>query len=176
MSLFDHMSSNTRRLFCGVGLVLLSGCSLTMGEDEFSCSGLPDRKFCMNAWEVYAATNDRDSLEGYVPAGETVNGDIAQADSSKNTEKPKGPTQGSLQNMTQRQIPAPLPPGITVPVRSPAKVIRIWFAPYEDKGALVAPSYVFTEVESRRWMLGLDEPSESKNITPLKVITQERGL
>jgi len=176
VKLFDHVSSNVRRSICGVGLVILSGCSLTMGEDEFTCSGLPDRKFCMNAWDVYAATNDRDSLENYVPVDAAQAGMATTNLQPNNSEKQQAVAQVSPLNMAQRQVPAPLPPGITTPVRSPAKVMRIWFAPYEDDGALIAPSYVFSEVEHRRWMLGLDEPSASKNITPLKVISPEKGL
>lgn len=176
MKIVDHVSSNMRRAICGVALVLTSGCSLTMGEEEFSCSGLPGRSFCMNAWEVYAATNDRDSLDGYVPAGAVQADKAGKNVSSNNSQQPQPMTGVAAHNMAQRQVPAPLPPGITTPVRSPAKVMRIWFAPYEDDGALIAPSYVFSEVEHRRWMLGLEEPSESKNITPLKVITPEKGL
>ncbi len=158
-------------------MIFLSGCSLTMGQNEFSCSGLPEKGICMSAWDTYAATNDRDSLEGYVPAGmeTTVNADQAATKPLQDSGQ-QAAIAASTQVMTRKQVPAPLPPGITTPVRSPAKVMRIWFAPYEDEGALIAPSYVFSEVEQRRWMLGLDEPAESKNITPLKVISPEKGL
>ncbi|MFX4226363.1 MAG: type IV conjugative transfer system lipoprotein TraV [Porticoccaceae bacterium] len=165
------------RVVCGAVLTLLSGCGFTMGQPEFSCSGLPEKGICMNAWDTYAATNDRDSLEGYVPVNmEKTEQAGAKVTASQGNSEQKVVTASASPVMTQKQVPVPLPPGITTPVRSPAKVMRIWFAPYEDEGALIAPSYVFSEVQQRRWMLGLDEPSESKNITPLKVLSPEKGL
>lgn len=41
------------------------------------------------------------------------------------------------------------------PVRTAARVMRIWVAPYEDaKGDLHAPGFVYTEIEPRRWAYG----------------------
>ena len=41
-----------------------------------------------------------------------------------------------------------------VPRRAPARVMRIWIAPWEDsRGDLHAPGYIYTEIEPRRWTL-----------------------
>ena len=40
-------------------------------------------------------------------------------------------------------------------LRVPARVMRIWIAPWEDsRGDLHAPGYLYTEIEPRRWALG----------------------
>ena len=47
-----------------VPTLLLTACSaLTIGEEEFSCSGKPDHELCMGPMEVYELTNNRDDLE-----------------------------------------------------------------------------------------------------------------
>ena len=39
-------------------------------------------------------------------------------------------------------------------LRVPARVMRIWIAPWEDsRGDLHAPGYLYTEIEPRRWTL-----------------------
>lgn len=48
---------------------------------------------------------------------------------------------------------APALPDHPVPIRTPAQVMRIWIAPYVDTtGDLMAPGYVYTEIEPRRWI------------------------
>jgi len=50
-------------------------------------------------------------------------------------------------------------PDKPIPIRTPAQVMRIWVATWEDKnsGALMAPGYVYTEVEPRKWVIGKTE-------------------
>ena len=70
----------------------------------------------------------------------------------------------------------PRPEG-PVPIRLPAQVLRVWFAPWEDAhGDLHAPGYVYTEVVPRRWSLG--EPAASlatQRITPLQIQHRSEG-
>ncbi|GAA4649323.1 hypothetical protein GCM10023116_15970 [Kistimonas scapharcae] len=50
----------------------------------------------------------------------------------------------------------PLPSHIT-PIRNPARIIRIWIAPWENKtGDLNAPGLVYSEVEGRTWTISDD--------------------
>jgi len=58
-----------------------------------------------------------------------------------------------------------------VPLRSPARVMRIWIAPWEDsRGDLHAPGYLYTEIDPRRWTLGgpVDRDRETR-IRPLQI-------
>jgi hypothetical protein len=55
--------------------------------------------------------------------------------------------------------------------RLPAKVMRIWIAPWEDsRGDLHAPGYLYTEIEPRRWTIGASpEPEQVSLIRPLQI-------
>jgi len=56
-------------------------------------------------------------------------------------------------------------------LRVPARVMRIWIAPWEDsRGDLHAPGYLYTEIEPRRWTLGgpADRDKETR-IRPLQI-------
>ena len=56
------------------------------------------------------------------------------------------------------------------PIRTPAQVMRIWIAPWEDSdGDLMVSNYVFTELEPRRWMIGKSAPTLSPSLIPLQI-------
>ena len=56
-----------------------------------------------------------------------------------------------------------------VPLRSPARVMRIWIAPWEDsRGDLHAPGYLYTEIDPRRWTLE-DRADRAPVIRPLQI-------
>lgn len=60
-------------------------------------------------------------------------------------------------------------PNRPVPVRTPAGVMRIWIAGWEDDlGDLNAPSHIFVEVEPRRWVVGEPEHHEQRFFAPLE--------
>lgn len=60
-------------------------------------------------------------------------------------------------------------PDRPVPVRTPAGVMRIWVAGWEDDlGDLNAPSHIFVEVEPRRWVVGEPERHEQRFFAPLE--------
>ena len=64
----------------------------------------------------------------------------------------------------------PALPDRPVPIRTPAQVMRIWVAPYVDtSGDLIAPGFVYTEVESRRWIYPeYENDTGAKRFNPLK--------
>lgn len=64
---------------------------------------------------------------------------------------------------------APRLPSDPVPVRTPSQVMRIWVAPYVDtNGDLVAPGFVYTEIEPRRWIYpGAEQGGNTRMFTPL---------
>ena len=64
---------------------------------------------------------------------------------------------------------APRLPSEPVPIRTPSQVMRIWVAPYVDtNGDLVAPGFVYTEIEPRRWIYPGDEiGGNNKMLSPL---------
>jgi conjugal transfer pilus assembly protein TraV len=56
-------------------------------------------------------------------------------------------------------------------LRVPARVMRIWIAPWEDsRGDLHAPGYLYTEIEPRRWTLGAQaERNRETLVRPLQI-------
>ncbi len=60
-------------------------------------------------------------------------------------------------------------PDHPVPVRTPARILRIWVASYEDeKGDLHAPGLIYVEVEPRRWTVAEPEPPADRLFVPLE--------
>jgi len=62
-------------------------------------------------------------------------------------------------------------PGVADPsaLRVPARVMRIWIAPWEDsRGDLHAPGYLYTEIEPRRWALDARD-EHTPMIRPLQI-------
>lgn len=151
-----------------LSLTVLTGCtSLTsIGESEYSCPGTPSGVHCMSTRDVYNETND-----GHVPrpmhpgqeqeqaVGGSYGSDLSNAQIARQQE------QTFINNYV-----APYLPDKPVPIRTPAEVMRIWIAPWEDQsGDLIATGYVFTEIEARRWVVGEEPSPSSPTLRPLQV-------
>ena len=56
-------------------------------------------------------------------------------------------------------------------LRVPARVMRIWIAPWEDsRGDLHAPGYLYTEIDPRRWTLGAQADRNRETLVrPLQI-------
>lgn len=155
----------------------LGGCaSLGVGESEFSCSGVPDGVGCMSAREVYERTEHP--------------GPVRMSDVESHTADPRGAPawmesgQSSGRPGAERAAPAGNPSGSAhpqlpqstdpVPIRSPSKVMRIWVAPWEgETGDLMVSGLVYTEIEPRRWNIGVERPAEAPQLRPLQTRQSE---
>ena len=154
---------------------LQAGCASvlnTADHDEFACPGMPAGVMCKSPVQVYHATDGRDSVtpepvkkrEG--PASlDSLNDDSGlvsiQADKATR-DKPSA-----------RPLPVPLSfapsalPKLPLPVLEPARVMRIWIAPWEDsKKDLHWPSYLFTEIQPRKWSFGKSEFTGLRPVIP----------
>lgn len=137
----------------------MSGCSImSFGESEYSCSGLPDGVRCMSARDVYQLT-----ANGNVPRPTDGQGKV-QSNTSEKAENVES-------RIIEDRYVAPSVPNKPVPIRTPAQVMRLWIAPWEDDvGNLNISSYIYTEIEERRWLYDT-APSRSKvSIQPLQMI------
>lgn len=135
-----------------IAAVNLSGCSFfSLGGSEFGCKGGVDGVRCMSARQVYQATESSDYVK-----------------TASESEKESGTavrTTGQITGRSQVAVPRIEQP---VPIRTQAKVMRIWMAPWEDEdGDLHADGYLYTEIESRRWNLGDRFKSPGTAIAPL---------
>lgn len=169
-------------------LALLTGCSslVNIGESKFNCAGSDGVK-CKSTRQVYEMTHD-----GVVPEAE-------QADTKKRSKRFAGSPQTEAQSEPATNEPltqankgeqntivtagkgdpvidnyvAPRLPDKPVPIRTPAQVMRIWVAPWEDtNGDLITTGYVYTEIEPRRWVIGKTEAKGNPVLRPLQTIQQ----
>ena len=118
----------------------LSGCAT---EAKFGCSGMPNGVQCKSAEDVYRQTD----------------GDIAESPWAAHTKEKKRrhrTDKAEPKVVVKRERTVVLPNrNDPIPVRTPARVMRIWIAPWEDtEGNLHLASLVFTEIEKRRWAVG----------------------
>ncbi len=163
---------------------LLAGCASalnTADHDEFACPGMPAGVMCKSPVQVYRATNgathDRDSITPEPPA---KSGNPASLDAlndglglvSIQTEKVARGKQSTqplplhlpIAQFTSAQAASP---NLPLPVLEPARVMRIWIAPWEDgKKDLHWPSYLFTEIQPRKWSFGQSEFTGSRPVIP----------
>tara|TARA_B100000424_G_scaffold239268_1_gene205881 strand:- start:1210 stop:1821 length:612 start_codon:yes stop_codon:yes gene_type:complete len=152
-------------------LVMISGCSsLNVGESEFECEGKPGdfhgNNTCRSADEVYAMTDN-----GEVPLPVTEADRKAAAGNDQGPAKPTAANNGvNPVDPVTRDYVTPALPNRPVPIRTPARVMRIWVSPWEDTvGNLNVPGYVYTEIEPRRWTIGSTPPTASPTLTPLQI-------
>lgn len=144
----------------------MTGCSvLSIGESDYACKGYDTQGVtCMSAKEVYFATENATAISNsdFDGSDHTHQGREAQR-------KPSGPGEQLTTNQHNRAGQYIRHTGPT-PIRTPARVMRVWVDTYEDKqGDLHTPGLVYTEVESRRWNIGKTAPSRPEKITPLGV-------
>lgn len=131
----------------------LAGCSgIGIGKSEFSCSkeretGLP----CASPQEVYASTN------------------------GANWQPPKSSAGQAPAAIERTAAVMPMtPPNYPAPVLEPARVMRIWIAPWVDEGqTLHWPSYVFTEVTPRKWSYGNSDFSAARQLVPVQLVPRQ---
>jgi conjugal transfer pilus assembly protein TraV len=152
-----------RRIFilAALGLLLSVGCSAS-----YSCKGYPETVQCKSAREVYELTNNRDSLE------KPKNGQNADCpecgDNPGDPGNPGNPRYLTPAAAVSTEAVQGLGYAGPMPLRSAAKIMRVWVAPWESMdGALHMPTYLYAEVEDRRWSIGERRMEVAPQITPL---------
>lgn len=149
----------TQKLIAAVGVVLaLSACSSMSGYDaksSFACKA-PDGILCESMSGIYA--NARASN---LP-GQRGNGRTAEQ-----AERPVAKASGAV--MTR-----PIESG--TPIRSAPRVLRVWFAPWEDSdGDLHDQSYVYLPVDSGRWLIEHNHRRIQDSYRPVRAPTNVSG-
>lgn len=142
-------------------LATMSGCA-SIGSSEYGCSGLPEGVRCTPSRELYSSTH-----AGNIPVGSSHEINEDARDPRDKHRKSKHSDQVAEVTRTDPVVDtwvAPQLPDRPVPIRTPAKVMRIWVAPWEesDTGALHTVGYIYTEVEQRRWTIGKPESAASR--------------
>lgn len=155
---------------------LLSGCG-GHGGSAFSCKGLPDGKNCASTRKNFERTNGSEPILPYTAKGEGSQrkGSRRRGDDptpiAGSTAAMKSAARGSADDgvnvfVTDSVLPAYQRP---YPVRTPAVVMRVWMAPYEDEtGNLHDGRFVFREVQTRQWTIGSPATAEPPTFFPLQ--------
>lgn len=149
-----------------VGVLMVSGCG-TFGSSEFACKGMPDGVHCMSASDVYKQTDTKDAVRD--EKNNTIKSDeVAEPDGSYTERKGIEVKKPATAKSEEHLVPSIEKP---VPLRSTAKILRIYVAPWEDKaGNLHSSNYIYTEIESRKWVMGTQTiPLSNQNMEPLGI-------
>lgn len=155
-----------------VTAIALTGCTTT---GKFSCKS-PDGVSCMSAPELYEYTNGTGA--GAAPAegiksesrratrerqsGKVVSHQVGATGDALALSAPIQPLTGAVRenalSLAPPSVGAEIPAGGSSSIaRVPAKVMRIWVAPWTDtEGDLHMPGYVYSEITTRRWSIGGD--------------------
>lgn len=138
----------TRWLLLLASSFATAGCAV--GQSGYSCAGIPEGVQCQNARTVLEASKAID--------GPVTSAVVARSRSGD------GPSHTSpLAGMVPEEVSG------AVPLRTPSRVMRIWYAPWENEsGDLHIAKIVYTEIEARRWTIGEPVPTRPKDITPLR--------
>ncbi|WP_425953170.1 type IV conjugative transfer system lipoprotein TraV [Ralstonia pseudosolanacearum] len=160
-----------KRLFAAALLPLLAaGCSSylnTADNDSFTCPGMPQGIICKTPMAVYKSTNQMPApTDSDLPIGSKLVG-VKFGDDQGNVARPERAekVQTSMPGLTASSSTASN--AMARPVRTPAQVMRIWIAPWIDsKDDLHYPSYLFTEVQPRRWSFGKTEFAGKGMVVP----------
>ena len=127
--------------------LLVSGCA-SLGEQEYGCSGIPEGKRCMSTRDVYRNTHDGNALLSTEVSSEKK--EQIKPEKTEVTERIATSGDAVIDTFVTPRLP-----DRPVPIRTPAQVMRIWVSTWEDQnGSLIAPGYVYTEIEPRRWVIG----------------------
>jgi conjugal transfer pilus assembly protein TraV len=139
----------------------LGGC--VFGRAKYDCPA-PNGVACMSARQIYAATETTDHVEKKTDAKP-----MTPASEAMPTNHATAGLVFDGAEMTLASTPTP-PRTVDVipenlPVRLPARILRVWVAGWEDdQGALHTPSVLYTEIAPRRWALGEPAPELSSTL------------
>jgi len=131
-----------------LSITSLAGCASTMGigKTEYGCKGIPGHQTCSTAEDNYKKTD-----------GDLSESPWQQETASKRVKIKRGKDGRPLPIIKIKRSKEVLLPKQhnPIPIRTPARVLRIWIAPWEDKsGDLHMASLVYSEIEKRRWVVG----------------------
>jgi conjugal transfer pilus assembly protein TraV len=135
-------------------LVLLALClaaaGCAIGQSGYSCSGIPEGVQCKNAREVLEASKGTDG---------PVTSATVEQNQDDDSHHHANPVSGIVPEETAG----------AVPLRTPSRVMRIWYAPWENEsGDLHVAKILYTEIEPRRWTIGQPVSARPRDITPLE--------
>lgn len=156
--------------------LILTGCAGVLnpvGETTFSCPNT-NGVTCKTPMQVYEMTHGALPLDGRSGLSSTNNQQV-KTNQSAIVSVQQGGTTTTVNTATSLLPQSPMPPqllqavnGAPAPLLEPARVMRVWIAPWIDnKQHLHWPSYVYAEVQPRRWTMGVPDFTQMRSGLPL---------
>jgi conjugal transfer pilus assembly protein TraV len=169
-----------RAIAASIGLIGasgLTGCSLnTADSDQFTCANKING-VCGSPIQVYKMTNG--TMPEAAPAKPVLGGNNigAEGEDANGSGESEPKKESALEIFKQKRMLQPVT-GSPMPLREPARVMRIWIAPWVESktDALHWPSFIYVEVESRKWSVGLKDFKGLKTGIPLVHRTNPSNL
>ena len=158
-----------------------SGCA-SIGAEDYGCSGIPDGVTCMSTRDVFDSSNSGSTPVRVVKSDENYDRDSRDSNDDEEASSEKNNSQEVNSERVSDPVVdtfvTPRIPDKPIPIRTPAQVMRIWVATWEDKnsGALMAPGYVYTEVEPRKWVIGKTESAAQQQGRTFKPLDKSSSL
>ena len=140
-----------KRNLVSFGLALavagLSGCASVLSvtdQTEFACPGMPGI-MCKTPKQVYNSTHKA------LPTMAN-----ASAAGSKPGVAANSVMEGQMPHVVQQPFMLQPISGAPLPLREPSRVLRIWIGPWIETKTdnLHWPTYIYTEVQPRKWTVG----------------------
>ncbi|MBX2807140.1 MAG: TraV family lipoprotein [Cellvibrionaceae bacterium] len=160
------------KILVPMALVLLSACA-TYGDKEYGCNGLPEGVRCTASRDLYGMTDGGQAAVSTHVGGEQTHsrdGKHSNTGTATNTQT----VMATHKDPVVDTFVTPRLPDRPVPIRTPAQVMRIWVATWEDEktGALIVPGYIYTEIEPRRWVIGKPASAAAQQTRLFKPLEQ----
>lgn len=161
------MTVKNALFMAGLGAVIatLAGCASSLNtadSSEFGCPGMPQGVTCKTPREVYKMTNKEFNDIGTAGDNDTVR--------KTGGGQPGEGNAGLVYQPVQMAAGSVLTP---VPMVEPAKVLRIWIAPWVDKNKdLHWPGLVFTKVQKNQWNVGEESFDGVDPPVPFQILRQ----
>jgi conjugal transfer pilus assembly protein TraV len=164
------MKKHIQLLLLAPALLALGGCFM---HTKYDCPA-PNGVACMSARQIYSATEDTDTVQKKTAAPRM------EADRSTDTSgSGMAIVAGELTLTGARPEAAVDVIPENLPVRMPARILRVWVNAWEDTGGnLHAASTLYTEITPRRWTVGEPAPDLAPHLEPLQPLesgAQDQG-
>ena len=160
-------------------VLLLTACGTafnTAGSDHFGCPGMPDGVVCKTPAAVYKSSHGEIAPTDF---DTPIEGTQAARDAARDSADMSHPMAGVMAatgSSGYNPMLAATSPSVARPIREPAQVMRIWYAPWVDKNdSFNGASYKFVEVVNRKWAFGKPESIMGGVVVPYREPTRKNG-
>jgi len=178
MSLIDHALLTTARRASGITAALsalaLAGCASMAGvggSAEFGCKAPVGVQCDSVSGNYYNALQQNlpSQQKSARPKAEALGEPSITDQPAKKLVAPAANSNRTAPAVNPAATPLALMSETSAPLRSPARVLRLWIKPWEDAdGDLHSPSYVYVPIDAGHWLIDHAPRLERDAYVPIK--------